>query len=530
MAKRLLPYGILLLLLAALVPLKAGLEFGLGPRAHDADYYYTVARSVAEGRGLQTNISLYMQGFQSLPHDITSSPVWPLTLGLVGRVVSLPLAAKALPIALFFADLVLLYFLALRLHRRIVPAGAGWLFREGRLPNFGHLAVAVLGTNAIFFRFSSVPNNDPLAFGFLFGALLALDRAAESRSSAWAGAAGLLATLACLTRFQMSALPIALLLVLAGHALRDRSALRLLGAAALCGAIPFVPWIAYLAASTESLRLAYVLGLEVQHETPTLTPFSHTRPLPDFTTLALDRLSGFPVAFHPKNREAYTAHFGALPYVVLLALVPLVGSASLWIRNLVGGLEARHLLPAATVLAGVGMLIPVHTAHMRFGLEWLFGFRHGLPLLLLILPAIAYLDARRFRPFAVATAALLLATAVMNYTEMTRVLHKRWPTGISPEHQEVVNWLDRQEPRPSVVTTQPWEFGTFSRSGYHWILCAHPPSATLSLLRDAMADYVLVSARERPCPFIRGLPGTQLRVAKEFGNGKIILFSLRERE
>jgi hypothetical protein len=525
-----LSLALLLCMLLGLAAAKTQLDFGLGPRAHDADFYYTVARNVAEGRGPRTNLSLYLQGFQSFPHRVTQSPVWPLTLGLAGRGMSLPLAATALPTALFFVDLVLLYFLALRLHRRIAPGNAGWIFREDRIPNFGHLAVAVLGTNAIFFRFSSVPNNDPLAFGLVFGALIALDRAAESRSVAWAGASGVLAGLACLTRFQMIPLAIALLAVLAGHALRDRSALRLLGAGALGCAVPFVPWIAYLASWADPLRPAYVLGLEVQRETPELTEFSHTRSLPSLSAYVRDRMSGFAAAFHPTSRGAYTNHFGALPYLVLLASIPLAGSVSRKLRALIGGLEARQLLPAATLLAGIGMLVPVHLGHMTFSREWLFGFRHGLPILLLILPAIVYLDAHRFRPFAVAAAVGLLATAFMNYGDMARLLRTSWPSGIHPLHQEVVYWLDFQPTRVAVVTTLPWEFGTFSRSGYHWILCEHPPTETLALLRHAKADYVLVTAWQRECPFIRGLPGSELRVAKQFGDGQITLYALRDRE
>ena len=85
MAKRFLPYGLLLLILLAMLPLKARLDFGLGPRAHDADYYYSIARHVSEGQGLQSNMSLYFQGFKSFPHRVTQSPVWPLSLGLAGR-------------------------------------------------------------------------------------------------------------------------------------------------------------------------------------------------------------------------------------------------------------------------------------------------------------------------------------------------------------------------------------------------------------------------------------------------------------
>ena len=68
MRTRLTRYGILTTVLLALVPLKAGFDYGLGPRANDGDYYYTIARHLASGDGLRSNVSLYLQGFRSFPH------------------------------------------------------------------------------------------------------------------------------------------------------------------------------------------------------------------------------------------------------------------------------------------------------------------------------------------------------------------------------------------------------------------------------------------------------------------------------
>ena len=49
MAKRILPYAFLLLMLAALVPLKGRFNPDIGPRVYDGDYFYGIARHVAEG-------------------------------------------------------------------------------------------------------------------------------------------------------------------------------------------------------------------------------------------------------------------------------------------------------------------------------------------------------------------------------------------------------------------------------------------------------------------------------------------------
>ena len=224
MSKRVLRIALLLVLLGGVVPLKAQLRYGLGERANDADYYYTIARSVAEGEGLKSNLSLYYQGFKTLPHLVTGSPVWPLLLGAVGAVVGLDIAAVWVPNTLHLLALALLYGLALRLRRGIEVGGGGGWFREQSVVTLGHVAVLLFATNVVFFQFSSVPNNEPLAFCLVFGALLALDRAARECHVGWAVAAGALAGLAVLTRIQALAVAIAVPVVLVGVALSDARA------------------------------------------------------------------------------------------------------------------------------------------------------------------------------------------------------------------------------------------------------------------------------------------------------------------
>ena len=62
--------------------------------------------------------------------------------------------AHRLPILLYFMDLILLYFLALRLWKRVAGGRPGWLFRGTFGLNLGHVAVFVFATNIRFFRFT----------------------------------------------------------------------------------------------------------------------------------------------------------------------------------------------------------------------------------------------------------------------------------------------------------------------------------------------------------------------------------------
>lgn len=527
MSQRILPVALLVVLLAGMLPLKLRLDYGLGEWANDADYYYTIARSVAEGEGFKSNLSLYYQGFKTLPHHVTTSPVWPVTLGAVAAVVGLDNAARGLPLLLYLLDVVLLFVLARRLRRAFGDDADGWLRADAPI-GIGLVAAFVLATNVVFFQFSSVPNNEPMAFALFFGALLCVDEAARRTHGGWAFAAGLLAGALLLTRFQALLAAASVLGVFVWLALRDRGARRLPVFALIGALLPFLPWILYLASWSDAVTLSAVMGQDTQRETPELAPFSHAFFPVSWWGFLLDRLSGVGVAFDWRSRESYVSHFGALAYLVPLALA-LFGWR--WLRAGRGerfALTPERALPVATLLTGVGMLLPVHAAHMTFVYDWLFGFRHGLPLVVLVVLALAYLDAqpgRWWRAVAVLAAASVLVTNVAN---MQWLFERKMRHGLSDGEQQLVDWLATQRSQPTLVTTQPWMFGAFSRAGYHWILCRHKPEQTLALLRHAGADYVVLRRRDDECRFVEGLVGKELVEVLEFKN-HVQLFALRER-
>ena len=283
----------------------------------------------------------------------------------------------------------------------------------------------------------------------------------------------------------------------------------------------------------DSISLGEVFGLETQRETPELDNFPHAFFPDSLPAFVWDRLQGVLVAFDWRSDESYIAHFGWIAY-----LVPTVLLLAAW-RLLRAGprswldLPAARALPVATVLTGLGMLAPVHAAHMTFVYSWLFGFRHGLPLILLIVPALAYLDsqvrwgAQGRRVGSALATAVVLATLVWNVQAMQTLFERDLKFSLTDGERQMVKWLEHQKPRPSVVTTQPWMFGAFSRAGYHWTLCRHKPEHTLKLLRHAKADYVLVRRHERDCKFVHGLRPKYLETVLVFGKGTYIL-KLRE--
>ena len=519
MPRHLLPIVVLVALLAGFVPLKSSLDYGLGEWANDADYFYTIARSLSEGDGYRSNLSLYYQGFKELPHRVTTSPGWPVTLGAFGAVFGIDAVAYRLPNALYFFDLVLLYVLAQRLRRRIAPAGGG-LFRDDAVVNLGHVAALALASNVVFFQFSSVPNNEPLAFALIFGALLLLDRTARKLRPIDALLTGLLAGLAVLTRIQA--------LVLAAVAWGEARARRLVPVA-LCGVVlPLVPWVVYLASWMDPLSLGAVAGLDVQRETPELGQFEHAFFGNSVSRFLLDRVWGIGVAFDWRSEQSYVHHFGALAYAVPLGLLHLFWVLGRRWRPRSLALEPARALPVAALLTGVGMLLPVHAAQMTFVYDWLFGFRHGLPLVLLVVVALAYLDGHAGRAGRALALVLIVAAAVGNARGMHDLMNRDLKHGLKPGEKNLVQWLESREPLPAVVTLQPWKYGAFSRAGFHWTLCSHPPEQTLRLLRHAGADLVIYRRWERKCRFLEGLQGDELVKVISFANGMHVL-ALRDR-
>ena len=126
------------------------------------------------------------------------------------------------------------------------------------------------------------------------------------------------------------------------------------------------------------------------------------------------------------------------------------------------------------------------------------------------------------------TVVLIAATLVMNGLAIQSFADERIKSGLDPGRRRLIRWLDRQTPRPSVVTTGSFALSAVSQSNYHWILCRHGSDQTRRLLRDAGANYVVVFAKERSCNFIRDLRD-ELRLVKQLGkDGRIRVWELAD--
>lgn len=518
------------LLLAILICMFAGLKLYYQPPGGRADgyYYMHIAQQLVDGDGFTSRISLYLQGYAYFPHPVNQSPGWILVLAGSSLLLGMERAARHVPELLYLLDLWLVYLLANRLRQR-VSRDTGWLRADG-LPDFGHVAVLLLGANLVFFRFTSTPYSEAQAFALLIGAFLALDRAALGRSLGWAAAAGALAGLAVLTRVQVLPALLALPGILVGAGLRERRFLGLAGAFAAAALVPWIPWVVWLSSWLDPLTPGAVLGLATLQETDYVRPFQHEVVVETFGAYLLDRASGLWVAFHPTHEYSYTSHFGPVVWAVLIAPVWFALRAlprpARWLR----GPAPERVLPWALLVCGVGMLVPVHMLHGAFFKEWFFGHRHGLPLLFVILPCLAWLDAHA-RPSRVVGAALLAASAVFLAWKLgSAVSTPFW--GYPQSEFELGAWLDAHEEHPVVITTRPQRLSMRSRRAYfHWMACREPSEQMLAMMRKKLADYVVVFEDHEGCRWARyGTRQQRLSIVRTFGKGEeaIRVYKLRE--
>ena len=478
---------ILGLLLAPLITLHVLHSPRRGPFPPDPSYYMQVARHLADGQGLQSSVSLYHEGLAPLPQPYDLYPLWPLVLGGAARVIGLFAAANVLPQLFFVLDLVLLYFLCNRL------AGDRGIFRyRDEEVDVGHLVVLLVGFNFIFFEATLYPYTEGLAFALAVGSFFLLDADRPALS-------GVLAALSALTRYQMVLVPAATIAVLMGafgvrrlaaalegggkppHSKGADAPLGRLAAYVWSGAVVGLIWLLYL----RSIHLQRVdVGMYQEW----------------VGSGVLHVLKGLAIAFNPASEYSYFHSFGPVVIVVLLA-IPLLRRQSIVLWSLM-----------ATGVASTVVLARFES--QRFP-TWVFGSRHSLLFLFVIIPAVVITVVNAPRAIRI-VALLLVAASVAQGAAAVFRYPLSYGGGLTPAESALVRWLGERHPRAAILTTNAQALSVYSNYGFHWTECAVDPAKTRLMLRRLPIDYVIVYDHERSCPFVRGLSDV-LQVEATFG-------------
>jgi hypothetical protein len=484
-------------IIALLFTLQSLRHVGHGPWGVDGSYYMQVARHVAEGDGLLTSVDVYDQGLRSLPARTNIYPLWPLLLGFASRVMPLEAASTFVPRVLFVLDLALLFALT----RRLVGDA------------YGFAAILLLGLNSSFFSSTCYPYTEGLALACTFGALLLFDVAHRSAQPVHYALCGIVAALAFLTRSQMLLLGFALGIVMLVLTIRRRTSWRNLAAFSSGYAVTVLPWIVYLTTFIKPFRASVLIGM--YSEMPGLPAFDQHVAVNGLTQYIIDRLGGLIVMFNPRSELSFAHSFGAAAF-----LVPIAAIYVLWRGKWIGGAFA-----AAIAASGLLLSAALLDAHNRFFLEWLFGYRHGLPFVLLLVVAMIQLNGPYARCIAIA---LVVISVVMHVPKVLAFVHDVPPDWPSAGETQLAAWLSHNDPNAIVLTTNAQALAVVSRANFRWATCEQPPSDIRRVVALVRTDYILVYEQEQRCPFSTGLYGL-VQPVTSFGNAPNRLLLLKVR-
>jgi hypothetical protein len=497
-------YGVLLGILVGLLALKSQFDpYPVGHFARDGSYYYQVARHVAEGDGLVTSVALYNQGYETLPHPSPVYPLWPLVLGAAGAMIGLDRAASLLPEIFYFAALILLYALANTI-ARTWGSHAERVFPRSDLLDVGHLAVMLLGTNTIFFRYTSLPFSEALAFSLAFASVLSLARAGPGSCVRWGAASGALAALAFLTRSQFLGLVLANVACLLLVGVREPVYRRAAVSAATFAAVPILTWTAYLWTSFADFSPRMLVDFTASHEIQELDAYTWIVQTESLWAWLVDRSAGFRVAFDPASPSSYAASFGLAVYLVPLALVWMMLRPST-LRAIPRALSSGESLALTGALAaGIACIAPVHAVHSIRPPAWLFHFRHGLPMVIPLVVALAFVLATGRAPLRglalLLIAASLWTGAVGIRGELARASRYHDPL---PAEEQLAAWIEEQEQPLVFATTRPWSLGALTRGLFHHVSCRARPSQIPTYFDRLKLDYLILHDLDQSCRFLK---------------------------
>lgn len=446
--------AILIALLAPMVALHIVHAPRQGPFDSDPSYYLQAAKHVAAGEGLLTTVSQYHEGLSPLPQPYHDYPLWPLLLGATGRFVGLFVAANVLPQLFFLAGLILIYILANRL-----AGDAGRFQIREDVVDVGHLVVLLAGFNFIFFTSTTKPYTEGLAFTLALGSFLFLEK-----KPAWSGA---LAGLSVLARYQMVLVPIATVIVLIALRHWKKSVAYAAPVAGIGGA-----WWIYL-------QRAGIRRVEIPAWQEWLTQ-------PGLAGKAAHLLKGLFAAVNPLSEVSLFHSFGIVVAVVAIALFFLRRDESplFW----------------SVLLCGAGSMVVLANFESVRPPEWLFGSRHSLLFIFVVIPSIVAVLTRA--PRVLRIAALVLAGVSIAQGAVATFRHPM-PSGrgLTGADREMARWLSSNAPDATLLTTNAQALSVYTTNRYHWTNCSVAPATTRVILERLPVDYVVVYDSEKSCAF-----------------------------
>jgi|GEM_PF-4932390 len=352
---------------------------------YDGGYYLHVAMNVRDSLGLVTYDSPFHHGIPEFPHPSPIYPLWPILLGLTGRLFDIHLLGHFLP-AIFS---ILIIVLAYRFGREVVPA-------KLRVPqenadtgiNAGHFLALLFMVQPGYLATTITPYSEGLSWLIMMVFLLRSVRLLERLTPAGGIEFGIWMGLLFLARAQFLLVALAFFawisLQLSMAFIKKRSGLRetfifgLLGTTAFSIVIyPEIHFISEVSLHNPFWTYLRFDQFQVTQWLPRLRPMWPTNGVADWT---LDRLNGFLVAFSPTGPHTYFKSYSvaaaALPLPIMVAASRLLRRKKFNSESLEIILESRPFT-FFVIFATAGWL-SIHTLHKQLWAEWSFNTRQGM--------------------------------------------------------------------------------------------------------------------------------------------------------
>jgi len=313
---------------------------------------------------------------------------------------------------------------------------------------------------------------------------------------------GWFAGLAFLARTQMIGIVIGCFLALVWFALRDRSARKGAIAWSVVALATVTPWFAFTG-YVPFLREMPVKRANIPHT------IEWTRQSSALDWLRV-RVESLGVMFGMSDPYSYVQSFGVVAYLVPLAAIAVI--AELVRRRTIRA--PQNLFLTAVFIAGAFFFLNLTLYQSSVWMPWLFGWRHGLPFIILIMLAVPWLAARSGR-FASALAIVLLISVVSSGSSVLAFVRSPDVT-LSRGETQLVAWLNAQPRRVSVITTNAQILGSMSDAHFYWTNCTATGDTIRAMLQQLPIDVIVMYEREARCPFV--MQTGPLRLVRAFGD------------
>jgi hypothetical protein len=478
---------------------------------HDGGYYTNVAQNVRDGNGLTTNISLYHKGYREFPHRTSVYPLWPLLHGMAARWLPIVKVGVWLPTFFYLSALLFAYLWAQRLFPGPLLERLPWL-------RAGHVLVLMLGLHQPFFRYTSLPYTEGLAYALLFASLW---RVCPGWSQPGLGRGlelGIWLGVLLLARGQFLVVALAafgaLLLALALADRRTDRLAMLLGATAAFGTIAGSYWL-HLSSFVADAGWSSLVRFDQNRASALLSPVPVLVEVPGIAAYLADRASGFLVAFAYGGPYAYARAYYVFHYALVAATLLLALEGASWL-----GVGQRRRAWAwlrspsspgwmfLTLLAAGGFL-SIHSIHKVYSQEWNFATRQALTCVILFFLAMVSLLRSRRRWVAALGLCLTLGGSALGFARLADTVESQsgadpLGAGRHPWKSDLTEWLLERRPEHGTLTvaiSYPWpQRLALSTPGvnYHWIYWNTTREDLVLMFRELGVRYVLWPRHSRP--------------------------------